>query len=94
MPDFWLWARLCLEHPNETTVKIARAELSALCRAVGVMQPKDSVELHGLPFMVTVRCKKGDDGQIFNEVRGFAKKEAAGGQPQQATGNTPPWARR
>jgi len=35
-----LWARLNLDNANATTVKIARAELSAICRAVGVMAPR------------------------------------------------------
>ena len=94
--DRKVWDRLCLSHPNPTTVKIARGTLSGICRAVGVMQPKDSVELHNLPMLVTVKCKKRDDtGDIVNEVRGYAKKETAAGQPQQAapTDNTPPWKR-
>jgi len=89
-----LWARLNLDNPNQTAVKIARAELSAVCRAVGVMAPKDSVELHNLPLVITVRCKKRNDtGEIQNEVKGYAKKDAAAGQPQQAAGNVPPWRR-
>ncbi|MFQ5735162.1 MAG: DUF669 domain-containing protein [Planctomycetaceae bacterium] len=90
-----LWARLNLDNPNETAVKIARAELSAICRAVGVMAPNDSVELHNLPLVITVRCKKRPDtGDITNEIKGYAKKEAAAGQPQQAVGSAPPWGRR
>ena len=91
-----VWDRLCLVHPNPEAVKIARSNLSALCRAVGVMQPKDSVELHNLPLLVTVKCKKRDDtDEMTNEVRGYARKEAAAGQPQQAapTDSTPPWKR-
>ncbi len=91
-----VWDRLCINHPNDLTQKIARGNLSALCRAVGVMQPKDSVELHNLPLLVTVKCKKRDDtGEMTNEVRGYARKEAAAGQPQQAapTDSTPPWRR-
>jgi hypothetical protein len=89
-----LWARLNLDNPNETAVKIARAELSAVCRAVGVMSPKDSVELHNLPLVITVRCKKRQDtGEITNEIKGYEKKGEATGQPQQAAGNTPPWRR-
>jgi hypothetical protein len=95
-----VWGRLCLNHPNATTVKIARAELSAICRAVGVMQPRDSVELHNLPLVLTVKCKKRQDtGEIVNEICGYEPKAAAAGQPQQATagangaGNTPPWKR-
>ena len=40
-------------NPNQTAVKIARGELSAICRAVGVMQPKDSTELHDLPLVIS-----------------------------------------
>ena len=91
-----VWDRLCLNHPNAQTVKIARGNLSSLCRAVGVMQPKDSVELHNLPLVITVKVKKREDtGELTNEVKGYAKKDSAAGQPQQApvTDNTPPWKR-
>ncbi|NIA07164.1 MAG: DUF669 domain-containing protein [Actinobacteria bacterium] len=89
-----LWARLNLNNPNTTTVKIARAELSAICRAVGVLTPKDSVELHNLPLLITAKLKKRDDtGELTNEIKGYAKKEAASGQPEQATTDTPPWKR-
>ncbi len=89
-----LWARLNLDNPTALAVKIARGELSAICRAVGVLQPKDSVELHNLPLLVTVKCRKREDtGEITNEIKGYAKKEAARGQPQQAASSTPPWAR-
>ena len=89
-----LWSRLNLDNPNELAVQIARGELSAICRAVGVMQPKDSIELHNLPLLVTVKCKKREDtGEITNEIKGYAKKEAATGTPQQAPSSTPPWAR-
>jgi len=89
-----LWARLNLDNPNAQTVKIARGELSAICRAVGVMSPGDSADLHNLPMIITVRCKKPQDtDEITNEVRGYAKREAAAGKPQQATTDTPPWMR-
>lgn len=90
-----LWSRLNLDNPNAQAVQIAQGELSAICRAVGVMQPKDSLELHDLPLLITVKCKKREDtGDMVNEIKGYAKKEAAAGQPQQETSNTPPWARR
>jgi hypothetical protein len=90
----FVWARLNLHNPNATAVQIARAELSAICRAVGVMTPNDSVELHNLPLVITVKCKKRPDtGEISNEIKGYAKREAATGQPQQAAGATPPWRR-
>lgn len=89
-----LWSRLNLDNPSDQAVQIARGELSALCRAVGVMQPKDSVELHNLPLVVTVKCKNREDtGDVVNEIKGYAKKEAAVTTPSAQT-NTPPWARK
>ncbi len=91
-----LWARLNLNNPNATAVKIARAELSAVCHAVGVMQPRDSVELHNIPLLITVKLKKREDtGELTNEIKGFEPKSVAAGVPQQApaTSNTPPWKR-
>ena len=94
--DRKVWDRLCLNHSNQQTVKIARANLSALCRAVGVMQPRDSAELHNLPVVLTVKCKKRPDtDEITNEVKGYEAKSVAQGTPQQApvTSTTPPWNR-
>ena len=87
-----VWSRLNLDNPSSQAVQIAQGELSAICRAIGVMQPKDSVELHNLPLLVKVKCKKREDtGDIVNEVRGYAKKEAGAGQSSQETTDTRPW---
>ena len=97
-----VWARLNLSNPNQTAVKIARSELSAICHAVGVMQPKDSVELHNLPLVISVKCKKRDDnGELTNEIKGYASRsEAMANAAQtappaapQANSDTPPWQR-
>jgi len=90
-----LWARLNLDNPSAMAVKIARSELSAICRAVGVMAPKDSVELHGLPLQIKVGCKKRDDtGEVTNEIKGYeARQRAATVAPAAAEGSPPPWKR-
>ncbi len=91
-----LWARLNLDNANATTVKIARAELSAICRAVGVMAPKDSIELHNLPLLISVGHKKRrDTGELTNVIKGYERKAAAAARPAQAGSNngTPPWKR-
>ncbi len=92
-----VWARLNLDNPNATTVKIARAELSAICRATGVLAPKDSVELHNIPLIITVGHKKRNDtGELSNAIKGYARKDAAAAPrsaaPPSANG-TPPWKR-
>jgi len=91
-----VWDRLCINHPNDLTQKIARGNLSAICRAIGVMQPGDSVELHNIPLLITVKLKKrSDNDELTNEIKGFESKSAAAGQPQQAltADSTPPWKR-
>ena len=89
-----LWARLNLDNPNALAVQIARAELSAVCRAVGVLAPKDSVDLHHLPLVIHVKCRKRDDtGEITNEIKGYAKKESTTANSQPAVNSTPPWRR-
>lgn len=92
-----LWTRLNLDHPNATAVQIARADLSAICRAVGVLAPKDSVELHNLPLMINVRCKKRQDtGDVVNEIKGYSPREtkAVRAAPvASSTPATPPWKR-
>lgn len=70
-----LWDRLMLKHPNDTAVRIARGTLSAVCRAVGVMAPRDSVELHNIPLVVSVGLKqRADTGEPANVIKGYAKR--------------------
>ena len=88
-----LWSRHNLDNPNPQAVQIAQGELSAVCRAVGVMRPKDSIELHNLPLLVSVIRKRRDDtGDVVNEIRGYAKKEAVTGEPEDKTANALPLA--
>lgn len=95
-----VWSRLNLENLNPKAVEIAKAELSAICRAVEVMTPQDSAELHNRPLVIKVVCKAGEDGQIRNEIKGYEKKGAPGApvngaaQPVGAGASTPPWQRK
>jgi hypothetical protein len=89
-----LWARLNLDNPSAMAVKIARAELSAICRAVNVMAPRDSLELHDLPLVISVGCKKRDDtNEVVNEIRGYESKLQPALTTSAANGDTPPWKR-
>lgn len=100
-----LWTNLNLSNKSAKAVEIAKAELSAICRAVGVMQPQDSVELHNLPIVIDVRCEKreGTD-QIDNRIKGYLPREAGIGPaspggvpamvgvgPGNGTAVIPPW---
>jgi len=93
-----VWDRLCLRHPNRDTVKIAEANLSAICHAVGVMRPGESIELHHIPLVIAVKCKTDDStGEIHNEVKSYAKPESQVKQTTakttSANNNVPPWKR-
>ena len=94
-----LWARLNLENPNAMAVQIARSELSSICRAVNVLQLRDTVELHNLPLVISVRCKKSKDSdEMTNEIAGYEPKQsysvaAAPASPAPQVG-APPWARK
>ncbi len=99
-----VWDRLNLNNANETAVKIAKGTLSSICRAVNVLQPKDSYELHDLPLLVKVVCKKrADTDELTNEVKGYKRRDAQApvstpnSAPSSAAaetnGSVPPWKR-
>ncbi len=71
-----VWDRLTLKHQNSQTVEIARSQLSALCRAVGVLKPADSSQLHDIPLQITVAIReRSDTGEPANVVRRYAAIE-------------------
>lgn len=86
---FW-WMNY--NNPNETAQKIGRAELAMLCRAVGVLMPKDTMELHNIPFtahiVVTPARGEYDAG---NKVKKAEPKSAYAEQPVAAVGGKAPW---
>lgn len=66
-----LFDRLNLNNPNPTAVNIARETLSSICRAVGVMQPGDSAELHNRPMRVRVSVRNDPEYGTSNEIKGY-----------------------
>jgi hypothetical protein len=80
-----LFANLNLINPSSQAVKIARRDLSAICRAVGRMQVSDSEELHNLPLVLVVKVrpagldKQGVHREAQNEIGGY--KPASGPAP-------------
>jgi len=57
-----LFENLNLDNPNQQAVNIAKATLANICRAVGVLHPKDSSELHLKPMSVMVLVEPEKDG--------------------------------
>lgn len=88
--------RLNLNNPNATAVEIAQRTLSSICRAVGVMTPRDSSDLMDKPMMVKVKVKPASgDYSASNEVDDYAAPDKATAPSAAASGgaSTPPWKR-
>lgn len=63
-----VWDNLNIVHPNDKAVEIAQSVLSAVCRAVGVMTPRDSLELHNRPMLVSIGLRRREDGGDYQNV--------------------------
>ena len=70
----FLWDRLNIDNPNATAVTIAKGTLSAICRAVGVLTPRDSAELHNRPLKAVVRVGKDGSNNPSNEIKGYKSR--------------------
>lgn len=90
--------RLNLNNPNATAVEIAQRTLSGICRAVGVLTPRTSGDLHDKPLMVKVKVKvKPGEGQYgpSNDIVEYSAPDKAQAPAAAASGatSTPPWKR-
>lgn len=59
-----IWTNLNIVNKNPVTVEIANKELTSIVKACGKRKIQDTVELHGIPIMMTVGIKpaSGDFG--------------------------------
>lgn len=93
-----LFENLNLDNPSQEAVNIARATLSAICRAVGVLTPDDTVQLHNIPMTIKVGMeKRKDTGDMQNRIKGYKSRvdaSAIGGNAPSQPGSVPPWQKR
>lgn len=73
-----LWDNLNLINPSAKAQEIARGTLSALCRAIGVLTPKDSSELHNKPFRVKVKVDKTEEFGEQNRITAYKPRDNGG----------------
>ena len=89
-----VFAWINYENQNAKAQQIGREELASLCKAVGVTELEDTVQLHNLPLVITVGVDRNDPTK--NVVKAYKAKAAQTQQPaqkpQQASGAAP-WAR-
>lgn len=94
-----IWTNLNIINRNPVAVEIAQKELATLCRACGVAQVEDTQELHGIPFVMSVKIKPASgDFPAGNEPCGYAAVEggeapAPKATAAQKTGGVP-WAKK
>lgn len=93
---FFKWINY--KNPNDTAQKIGRAELAMICRACNKPQPKDTMELHNIPFAAHVTVKPAKDGyDASNDIKkAVPKSELAsltGDKPEAAGAGAAPWAK-
>lgn len=87
-----LFARLNLVNSNQMAVDIAQRELGAICKAVGIIKPNDSAELHNKPMLVSVGVEIDDKKRESNVIRKYEPVGAFNQQaPAQAAPATAPW---
>jgi len=84
-----LFDRLNLKNRSDVAVQIAKGTLSSICRAVGVLEPKDSAELHSKPLRAVVKVKKDLDGNNQNEVKGYKPRTSQPNMVEQSFEDKP-----
>ena len=78
-----------IKHHKPKVQAIGQKQLKRLCEAVGVPKFKDTDELHGKPFMLTVKIEAGTGG--YDDSNKFAKMEpgADAAAPSNGDGKAP-----
>lgn len=69
-----IFDQLNTQNPNEIAQRIGRATLSAICRAVNVLTPKDSAELHMKPLRAKVIIENDAQYGMKNKVKSYHPK--------------------
>ena len=78
-----VWESLNVVHTNEQAQGIAQSQLSAICRATGVIKLEDTAALHRKPLKITVAIKPAQgDFKEGNSIKGYDSASGAAPAPQ------------
>ena len=89
-----VFAWINYENASAKAQQIGREELASLCKAVGVVELDDTVQLHNLPLLITVGLDRNDPTK--NVIKAYKAKSAQTAQPAQKSpqaAGAAPWAR-
>lgn len=102
-----IWERLNIRNANKKAEEISQRALSALCRAVGVLNLQDTDQLHNIPVMLEVDIEEREGYSPQNRVKGYissgssapvasspALRQAAVPAPAPAAAAAPVWKRK
>lgn len=96
-----VWDNLNIQHNNETTQRIAQAQLSALCHAVNVIKLEDTSALHYKPVKIKVTVREAEGKyQESNNIKGYESASGATPAPVAPTApsadapKAPAWAKK
>ena len=82
------WSQLNIVNPNAQAQEIAQRELSSICHATGVMQLKNSQQLHHIPCLVKLTVKQDPGYEPQNRVKSYTAVEGGPGIKPPKNGNT------
>jgi len=86
-----VFGTVTLSNPNQMATDIGARQMSALCRAVGVMHPRDTADLLDRPFLLRVKIEQSQDYEPKNVPSAWKSiQEAKQEAKQPAMPATPP----
>lgn len=92
-----IFTNLNIKNSNEVAEKIAKAQLSALCHAIGVLNFTQTEQLHNIPFKAKVKISKGGlkdkndpSGERYDDQNNIALYKPVNYVPEGTSAGAPP----
>jgi len=83
-----IFERINWVNPNPQAQQIGRGTLSAICRAVGILTPADTAQLHNRPMRAKVKVVHDKEYGDKNEVTSYSQDKAGPSIVEQAAQTT------
>jgi hypothetical protein len=84
-----IYDNLNLWNASSQAVEIAKGTMSAICRAVGVLRPSDSSDLHNKPLTIVTKNEKYND-TIQSRIKAYKARGPASAQAPDNSGYSEP----
>lgn len=88
-----LFANLNIDNKSDVAVKIGRADLKAICKAVGLPEDyelEDTTDLHNIPILIKVTIKAANaNWPAKNEIKGYKHEGWTPGEDEEGGEDNP-----